>query len=451
VIRAMFRLAVIVSVFTIASLANTALSWHLPLPDLLPNTAPTPPCVLPGSPGGPPSSTTAYGQPAGFGAVIPDLPSAMGKVQGELLHKLNGPPPSQAQMHAFGSAVGRGAARWASSFRSAVRGQKDPASVTAYQQQKAAAFAAQNATSCNPCNPRADGSPDPSRQAGYSTAATRLDAEQAGYAARIVAVGRSMRVPDRGLVVAVAAAQQESTLRNLDHGDRDSVGLFQQRAGWGSVAERMNPEVAARKFYTALERVPAWQAMTVTQAAQAVQRSAYPNAYARWEALAAAAVGGQPAAGGMECAALTTTYKTGAGKPWGGYQNGRVPLMALAHPAQAPTAWFRPDAAAAFDRLSAAYAARFGHPLRVTDSYRDYAHQVSTKATKGYLAAKPGTSNHGWGLAADVVVGGYGSADYQWLLHNAPAYGWSNPGWAQAGGSKPEPWHYEFTPPGAAA
>jgi hypothetical protein len=451
VIRAMFRLAVIVSVFTIASLANTALSWHLPLPDLLPNTAPTPPCVLPGSPAGPPASTTAYGQPAGFGAVIPDLPSAMGKVQGELLHKLNGPPPSQAQMHAFGSAVGRGAARWASSFRSAVRGQKEPASVTAYQQQKAAAFAAQNATSCNPCNPRADGSPDPLKQAGYATAGTRLDAEQAGYAARIVAVGRSMRVPDRGLVVAVAAAQQESTLRNLDHGDRDSVGLFQQRVGWGSVAERMNPEVAARKFYTALEHVPGWQAMTVTQAAQAVQRSAYPNAYARWEALAAAAVGGQPAAGGMECAALTTTYKTGAGKPWGGYQNGRVPLTALAHPTQAPTAWFRPDAAAAFDRLSAAYAARFGHPLRVTDSYRDYAHQVSTKAAKGYLAAKPGTSNHGWGLAADVVVGGYGSADYQWLLRNAPAYGWSNPGWAQAGGSKREPWHYEFNPMGATA
>jgi hypothetical protein len=260
-----------------------------------------------------------------------------------------------------------------------------------------------------------------------------------------------MRVPDRGLVVAVAAARQESTLRNLDHGDRDSVGLFQQRAGWGTVAERMNPEAAARKFYAALERVPGWQAMTVAQAAQAVQRSAYPNAYARWEALAVAAVGGQPAAGGMECAALTTTYKTGAGKPWGGYQNGQVPLTALAHPAQAPTAWFRPDAAAAFDRLSAAYAARFRHPLRVTDSYRDFAHQVSTKAAKGYLAAKPGTSNHGWGLAADVVVGGYGSADYQWLLHNGPAYGWSNPGWAQARGSKHEPWHYEFNPAGAAA
>jgi LAS superfamily LD-carboxypeptidase LdcB len=87
----------------------------------------------------------------------------------------------------------------------------------------------------------------------------------------------------------------------------------------------------------------------------------------------------------------------------------------------------------------------------VTDSYRDYAHQVSTKAAKGYLAARPGTSNHGWGLAADVQVGGYGSADYQWLLHNAPAYGWSNPGWARAGGSKHEPWHYEFNPAGAAA
>jgi D-alanyl-D-alanine carboxypeptidase len=88
----------------------------------------------------------------------------------------------------------------------------------------------------------------------------------------------------------------------------------------------------------------------------------------------------------------------------------------------------------------------------VTDSYRDFAHQVSTKAEKGYLAAKPGTSNHGWGLAADVQVGGYGSADYQWLLHNGPQFGWSNPAWAQAGGSGPrESWHWEFNPTGAAA
>jgi D-alanyl-D-alanine carboxypeptidase len=148
------------------------------------------------------------------------------------------------------------------------------------------------------------------------------------------------------------------------------------------------------------------------------------------------------------CTLAPSTYRTGAGVAWGGYQNGQVPLTALAHPAQAPTAWFRPDAAAAFDRLSTAYAARFGHALRVTDSYRDYAHQVSTKAEKGYLAAKPGTSNHGWGLAADLAIG---TADYEWLRASAPRFGWDNPTWARPGGSKPERWHWEFTPPGAAA
>jgi hypothetical protein len=102
----------------------------------------------------------------------------------------------------------------------------------------------------------------------------------------------------------------------------------------------------------------------------------------------------------------------------GGYGNGQVPLTALAHPAQAPTAWFRPDAAAAFDRLSAAYAARFGHPLRVTDSYRDYAHQVSTKAAKGYLAAKPGRTtgaalSHPRTTVAQTT-GGAGARRWHW-------------------------------------
>jgi hypothetical protein len=145
-----------------------------------------------------------------------------------------------------------------------------------------------------------------------------------------------------------------------------------------------------------------------------------------WPAVRGQVGAAQPVgADSYTCTLAPSTYKTGAGVAWGpeggpAYGNGRIPLTALAHPAQAPTAWFRPDAAAAFDRLSAAYAARFGHPLRVTDSYRDYAHQVSTKAEKGYLAAKPGTSNHGWGLAADLAIGGYGSADYQWLKAQRP-------------------------------
>lgn len=68
------------------------------------------------------------------------------------------------------------------------------------------------------------------------------------------------------------------------------------------------------------------------------------------------------------------------------------------------------------------------------------------KASKGYLAAEPGTSNHGWGTAIDIgdSVGGYGTTEYNWMLENAPAFGWDNPDWARAGGSKSEPWHWEY-------
>jgi cell wall-associated NlpC family hydrolase len=124
-----------------------------------------------------------------------------------------------------------------------------------------------------------------------------LDADQLANARAIVSVGLTMGAPERALIVALATAMQESSLRNLAHGDRDSVGLFQQRpsSGWGSASELTTPEVAARKFYAALLQVPGWQSMPVTMAAQTVQRSAFPLAYARWEALATAlvqAVGG---------------------------------------------------------------------------------------------------------------------------------------------------------------
>ena len=102
-------------------------------------------------------------------------------------------------------------------------------------------------------------------------------------------------MPDRGIVIALAAAMQESSLRNLAHGDRDSVGLFQQRPsqGWGSAAALQDPATAARLFFTGnagrtrgLLDVPGWSSMSVTGAAQAVQVSAYPKAYAQWETTA---------------------------------------------------------------------------------------------------------------------------------------------------------------------
>ncbi|MES2094895.1 MAG: LysM peptidoglycan-binding domain-containing protein [Actinomycetota bacterium] len=123
-----------------------------------------------------------------------------------------------------------------------------------------------------------------------------LTAEMATNARTIVSVGRSLGVPDYGLVVALAAAAQESGLRNLSYGDRDSIGLFQQRPSthWGTPDQIMQPSHAARLFFggpknpnagntRGLLDVPGWQAKSVTDAAQAVQLSGFPTAYAKWE------------------------------------------------------------------------------------------------------------------------------------------------------------------------
>jgi zinc D-Ala-D-Ala carboxypeptidase len=106
----------------------------------------------------------------------------------------------------------------------------------------------------------------------------------------------------------------------------------------------------------------------------------------------------------------------------------------------------RADAAVALARLDLAYRARFGHDICLTDSYRTLAVQVRLKARKPGLAAEPGTSEHGLGQAVDLCDGvdsGVG-VHYTWLRANAPDYGWDNPIWARAGGSKPEPWHWEY-------
>lgn len=128
---------------------------------------------------------------------------------------------------------------------------------------------------------------------------TLLADDQLASAATIVAVGRSLGVSDYGLVIALATAMQESSLRNISYGHLDSVGLFQQRpsAGWGTTAQLTNAIYATRLFFggptnpnkgntRGLLDIAGWQSMTVTQAAQKVQISAYPNAYAKWEASA---------------------------------------------------------------------------------------------------------------------------------------------------------------------
>ncbi|WP_435863512.1 heavy metal transporter [Streptomyces tendae] len=125
--------------------------------------------------------------------------------------------------------------------------------------------------------------------------------EQAVNAATITAVGTARKLPDRAVTIALATALQESALRNLDHGDKDSLGLFQQRPswGWGTPEEIMDPAYAAGEFYDHLVKVPDYQELPLTVAAQRVQRSGFPDAYAKHEPdaeLLAAALTGRSAA-----------------------------------------------------------------------------------------------------------------------------------------------------------
>ncbi|AKZ57962.1 conserved exported protein of unknown function [Streptomyces ambofaciens ATCC 23877] len=125
--------------------------------------------------------------------------------------------------------------------------------------------------------------------------------EQAVNAAAITAVGTARDLPERAVTIALATALQESSLRNIDHGDRDSLGLFQQRPsqGWGTPEEIMDPAYSAGLFYDHLVKVPGYTRLPLTVAAQRVQRSGFPQAYAKHEpdaTLLAAALTGRSAA-----------------------------------------------------------------------------------------------------------------------------------------------------------
>src|SRR3954469_3213048 len=145
--------------------------------------------------------------------------------------------------------------------------------------------------------------PDPEGcQARVAGAVVDLSTEQAENASTISAVAVRRGLPARAASIALATAFQESKLRNLDHGDRDSVGLFQQRPsqGWGTAAQIRDPYYAANKFYDELQKVHGYQQMRITEAAQKVQRSGFPEAYESHatdaRALASALTGYSPAA-----------------------------------------------------------------------------------------------------------------------------------------------------------
>ena len=129
---------------------------------------------------------------------------------------------------------------------------------------------------------------------------------------------------------------------------------------------------------------------------------------------------------------------------WGSYENGKIPDSELQALSFSPGNKMNKKAAIAMEEMNKAYKADNGSDLIINDAYREYDRQVKLREQLGSTAGVPGTSNHGWGLAADIEVGAFGSSTYNWLKANAHKYGYVHPAWAEPGGSNPEQWHWEY-------
>ena len=249
--------------------------------------------------------------------------------------------------------------------------------------------------------------PAPGCQAGTGAQALSLGLDQAAIAATIAGVAARNGLPRQAVTIAYAAALQESKLRNLDYGDRDSVGIFQQRPsqGWGPAADLENPVYATTKFFAVLTQVPGYTRMPVEAAAQAVQHSADGSAYQQWAWMA-----GQLA----------------------GYFTGRSP--------HGVSCWFtpagRPDPAAAVRRMTETFGPA-GHAAVVTAVSLDR----SGGKNAGTVAVVHAERTAAWTVAS-------------WLVAHAPDYGltdvrYAGYEWKAADGSTG--WRRDADSPGASA
>ncbi len=210
--------------------------------------------------------------------------------------------------------------------------------------------------------------------------------------------------------IAVAAKQQADTLVAQQRSQVDALAVLQAAASGTATSDSARAATLASNL----------------AAAQAQAQAA----------AAAATAGGFAAVGDCE-----------TGINLSGFANGLIPRNALCPLASSPNHVLRSDAANAFAALNQAYASEFGSNIAITDSYRTLAEQIDVKARKPGLAAKPGTSRHGLGIAVDLGGGiqNATSAQHLWMDRNAALYGWINPAWAQNRGGQFEPWHWEFT------
>jgi hypothetical protein len=239
--------------------------------------------------------------------------------------------------------------------------------------------------------------PPPGCQAGSGVAALPLDTSQAAIAATIAGVAARHGLGKQAVTIAYATALQESKLQNLDYGDRDSVGVFQQRPsqGWGTASELQNPVYASTKFFAALVKVHGYASMPVSQAAQDVQHSAGGYAYEQW----------------AETASLLAGYFTGAS-------------------AAGVSCWYTPsgqaDVTGVLKQLTSTFGPSGSHALLTrVGTQRTASSGTPSAGTSGTGPSSTGTAS-GAPATTEAVVHVQGKAGWtvaSWLVANAQQYG----------------------------
>jgi hypothetical protein len=236
--------------------------------------------------------------------------------------------------------------------------------------------------------------PPPGCQAGSGVAALPLDTSQAAIAATIAGVAARHGLGKQAVTIAYATALQESKLQNLDYGDRDSVGVFQQRPsqGWGTASELQDPVYATTRFFAALVKVPGYATMPVSQAAQDVQHSAGGYAYEQW----------------AETAALLAGYFTGAS-------------------AAGVSCWYTPSGPANVTGVLKQLTSTFG-----PSGSRAVLTRVGTARTASTGTPSAGTSSAG--PAGTGTVGGdqQGTVTTEAVVHVQSKAGWTVASWLVA-------------------
>ncbi|WP_199423623.1 M15 family metallopeptidase [Actinotalea solisilvae] len=307
------------------------------------------------------------------------------------------------------------------------------------------------------------------REAAAAWAASVATAEVQLTAADAVLAGSAAQVADDAVRVALVAAMDAvrallatAPAGTTSDGDADLLDV--------PVAADLDAAVAAMDAAAAAV-AQAQQEWLAAEAARVAEEEAARRA--EEEAAAAAprpgtgagsgrTLGGPPSTGaGPDCGGPASyeppkndgpTFYTSTPSETGDGSNGRIPASQLSplgwcQDSQGNQQWLRPGAAAALTSLNEAFRAQFGENIAIDMTYRSYEDQVEMREAYGSIAARPGTSNHGTGLAFDTwewQAYAFGSERYDWLVANGPAYGWVAPSWARQGGSNPEYWHFEY-------